>query len=131
MHAAYLEDPIHNLRGVLIRCVNALEDVGFEGIACTGLSGLLVAPALAMEMGKRLAVVRKKQDIVNHSDHRIETNFKPGDRWVFIDDLISSGCTRDRVIQKLDEAGFPDAVGEYRYNDGIFRPYKEGEYPFY
>lgn len=79
-----------------------LKGIEFDTIVCTGLSGLLVAPALWRELGvPHLAVVRKPEDQDNHSGKRVEGRI--GARWLFVDDLVCSGSTRVRVRQAVDE----------------------------
>lgn len=73
----------------------AVHEVDFDTVVATGTSGLLVAPALAAEFGKKLTVVRKPTDKA-HSQRVLE-GWHPGARLLFLDDLVESGGTFARV----------------------------------
>lgn len=122
-HAPYLRRALNTPRHVVETAVKALDPVEFDAIVCTGVSGLLVAPMIAMTMGKRLAVVRKPNDDgqSNHSEWKVECGLEPGDRWVFVDDLVASGRTVQRVQEAMLYVDFPHCVGRYVYNDEDFR----------
>lgn len=93
------------------------RQVEFDSIVGTGLSGALVVPTLARELGKHWAIVRKSND-GSHSMNRIEGTI--GTRWLFVDDLIASGNTEQRVKSAVLGATFGDAkyIGTYLYYDG-------------
>lgn len=80
-----------------------LRDV--DSVVCTGISGLLIAPAIAMAFGWNLAVVRKSSDIAMHSATNVETADTVGG-YLFVDDLIDTGATLERVEKEL-EREFP------------------------
>lgn len=65
----------------------------------TGLSGALAIPNLAHHFGKHWAIVRKDNDN-SHGAFRVEGTI--GSRWMFVDDLISSGSTLYKVIKTLN-----------------------------
>jgi adenine/guanine phosphoribosyltransferase-like PRPP-binding protein len=89
---------------------NVIETVakfanGFEAIAFRGVSGSLVAPAVAMALGKNLIVVRKSiKD--SHADYLVEGHTK-AQKYIIIDDIISSGKTikaiRNNIKTKLNK----------------------------
>ena len=88
----------------------------FDTLIGTGLSGALVVPALANAMGLRWAIVRKDDN--SHSSSRIEGTI--GERWLFVDDFISSGRTLDRTKQIVRRACPATAyAGFYLYTNGI------------
>jgi adenine/guanine phosphoribosyltransferase-like PRPP-binding protein len=63
----------------------------FDAIACRGLSALLIAPIVAMRLGKSLIVVRKNGE-KNHSNMKVEGDH--GARtYIILDDFIDSGDT--------------------------------------
>ncbi len=72
----------------------ALANVDYDTMIGTGLSGALVIPILARAMGKHFAIIRKPGDS-RHAYQQFEGEI--GDRYVFVDDFVSSGETRDRV----------------------------------
>ena len=63
----------------------------FEAIAVTGLSGLLVGPIVAIELGLPLIVVRKDLKCA-HSTNRVE-GYAEGLKYIIIDDFVASGNT--------------------------------------
>lgn len=76
-----------------------LGDVSFDTIVCTGVSGIIFASPLAMEMKKHLLIVRKNGES-SHGAYRAEGTI--GRRWLFVDDFISSGTTFNRVNDAVD-----------------------------
>lgn len=82
---------------IVKNCIKFLKKIEFDAIAFRGLSGALIAPSIAMEMGKELIAVRKTKG--DHSSNMVE-----GDRnartYVIVDDFIGSGNT---VLKMLDE----------------------------
>jgi len=100
----------------LRRAKQALKVIDFDSIAFTGNSGAIFAGALAATMGKGLFLVRKPDDST-HSDYSVE-----GDsgflRYLFVDDFISTGVSRDRVKEAMTEE-FPSTtyVGQYMYRE--------------
>ena len=94
----YLEDFIdpRKAKYIINECVAELRKLQrtsvleFDAIACRGLSGLLIAPQIAVRLEKSLIVVRKGEDC--HSSNMVE-----GDsatlRYIIVDDLIATGST--------------------------------------
>ena len=120
-HARYLSSVLTFPRDTLDKAVEKLQEQDdFDAIVCTGVSGLLLAPMVALTMSKRLAVIRKKGD-VNHSEFRVETTMKAGDSWIFLDDLIASGATLHAVRDTMERMGFGREVGTYLYAYDRFR----------
>ena len=124
-HAMYLSSVLTKPRETLEQAVKKLEglcdnDTPFDAIVCTGVSGLLLAPMVALTMAKRLAVIRKEGD-VNHSEFRVETTMKDGDSWIFLDDLIVSGATLHAVRDTMQRMGFGKEVGTYLYAEDRFQ----------
>jgi adenine/guanine phosphoribosyltransferase-like PRPP-binding protein len=100
--------------------VNELQHETFDAIVCTGVSGLLVAPAVAEALGKYLIVVRKEGEQC-HSYNMVEA---PDDmqcacvgvKWVFLDDLIDGGDTFHHVFAQMDRySPFSECAGLYMY----------------
>ncbi len=118
-HAMYLNAPMKNPRETLDKAIEKLRPEKFDAIVCTGVSGLLLAPTVAVMMDKRLAVIRKKGD-VNHSEFMVETSMEPGDSWIFLDDLIASGATLHNVRDTMERMGFGAEQGTYLYADNRF-----------
>ena len=114
-------------RDIFNKVIYSLRDraVEFDAFACRGLSGMLVAPIVAVEMHKTLLVVRKS-DTDNHSSRMVEGDVGAR-RYVIVDDLISSGSTVKAIIKEIREVSDAKCVGIIRYWNGqnIFLPYEE------
>lgn len=116
------------------RAENALGDLDFDTMIGTGLSGSLVVPLLARGMGKRWAIIRKPTEN-SHADDVFEGEI--GDRWLFVDDFISSGATLNRVVDAVENIARrykqrTDLVGSYEYQRlgdastyGLFRTFDD------
>lgn len=112
-----LVDPVKR-RDAVARTRVRLCDLGpFDAIAFTGLSGSVIAGAVALAMDKYLYCVRKSEEN-RHSDHVVEGPYT-GLRYVIIDDFISTGSTirriRDMVATHTDNAAV--LVGVYLWRD--------------
>lgn len=68
----------------------------YDSLAFTGLSGAVLAPAIALAVGKQLIAVRKPDDTNNHAGQRVEGNVDTK-AYIIIDDLQASGTTARRV----------------------------------
>lgn len=96
----------------------ALKGVRFDTVVGTGMSGVPAATLLGRHMRKNILLVRKEDDKHNHHDSTgsgVVGQF--GYRWIFVDDFISSGETRNRVLGVI--AGISPAacyVGTYAFS---------------
>lgn len=119
----YFSDVMGNTRLFITDARRALADVDFDTFVVRGMSGAIAGGVLAHSMKKNLFVVRKDDDD-SHDGNRPFGMM--GDRWLFLDDFISSGATfwkvyhsiTERCIDPRDHALF----GEFRFNEkkGIF-----------
>ena len=115
----YFDKAVRDLPGVIEQCKTALRGIEFDTIVGTGFSGAVVIPALAMAMGKKFVLIRKENDDSHHGGGRLVGEL--GKRWIFVDDFVSSGRTRERVITKIADAvvgtdlGATRMVGQYMY----------------
>jgi len=116
----YMDDAVFNLAEVIETAKKRLANVDFDTLVGTGFSGGLVIPTLALQMGKKFVLIRKETDDSHHGKGRLLGEL--GDKWILVDDFVSSGKTRRRVIEKINEAvemwgeeGRPEMVGEYMY----------------
>lgn len=71
----------------------------FDGIACRGTSGLIIAPILAYTFNKKLLVVRKKNDsshahMMCEGDDSIKT-------FIIVDDFFCSGKTVEDMLETI------------------------------
>ncbi len=95
----------------------------YDLLVCTGTSGLIITPVLAWRLKKPFAVVRKPDQSRNAGSNLIEGTVVNGQRYVWIDDFISSGETRDRVVAAMVQLGDVKGVrttkvGQLLWNDG-------------
>lgn len=116
----YMDEALFDLPEVIETAQKRLARVDFDTIVGTGFSGGVVIPALALAMGKKFVLIRKETDDSHHGRGKLLGQL--GERWIFVDDFVSSGRTRRRVIEKVNEAAAKvdvDAVmvGEYMYVD--------------
>ena len=93
--------------------IKVLSKYKFDGIACSGVSGLMLVPQLCEKLDKNIIVVRKIK----------ETRYSPFDyegvppkKYIIVDDLVSSGNTVQRILELFKEE-IPSAkcVGYYSY----------------
>jgi len=117
-HSPYLGKALNDLPEIVNRAVDTLSfrKVQFDAIVVTGVSGMLLGPILAYQLGKRLAIVRKEDDKQNHATVRIEHGMNADDRWIFVDDITASGQTYDRVKRLMSNIKAGEPVGSYMYN---------------
>lgn len=95
----------HSFQAKVSHAVCILSRFGlsrFDRIAFSGMSGAMIAPAVACELGKTLVMVRKSSD-KTHSSFKVEGELLRGN-YVIIDDQISSGRTVRRIQQQIHEA---------------------------
>lgn len=127
----YMDTALFDLADVIDTAKKRLADVEFDTLVGTGFSGGVVIPALALAMGKKFVLIRKETDDSHHGRGRLLGQL--GARWIFVDDFVSSGSTRRRVIEKIWDASRDHEVatvmaGQYMYvnhsEEGpLFQPY--------
>lgn len=115
---SYMDTAVFDLEKVLRRAKKDLIDVDFDTIVGTGFSGGIVIPSLALRLKKKFVLIRKEGDDSHHGGGRLLGEL--GQRWIFVDDFISGGNTRRRVIQKVADAVAREGaettfVGQYMY----------------
>ena len=114
----YMDNALFNLAEVIETAKERLADVEFDTLVGTGFSGGIVIPSLALALGKQFVLIRKETDDSHHGRGRLLGQL--GSRWIFVDDFVSSGRTRKRVIEKVREAAEEASVstimvGQYMY----------------
>lgn len=114
----YMDEALFNLAEVIEDAQKHLADVDFDTIVGIGFSGGIVIPSLALAMGKKFVLIRKETDDSHHGKGRLLGQL--GARWIFVDDFVSSGRTRRRVIDKVEDAAEEtctntEMVGQYMY----------------
>lgn len=114
----YMDRAVFDLPEVIETAKKALKDVDFDTLVGTGFSGSIVIPSLALALGKNFVLIRKETDDSHHGKGRLVGEL--GEKWIFVDDFVSSGTTRMRVIDKVEEAARradidTELVGQYMY----------------
>jgi orotate phosphoribosyltransferase len=110
----YMDDALFNLPEVIEIAQERLAGVDFDTLVGTGFSGGIVIPSLALALGKKFVLIRKETDDSHHGRGRMLGEL--GERWIFVDDFVSSGRTRRRVIDKVEEVDSDtEYVGQYMY----------------
>jgi orotate phosphoribosyltransferase len=126
----YMDQALFDLPEVIETARKTLDGIDFDTMVGTGFSGGIVIPALALSMGKKFTLIRKETDDSHHGKGRLVGQI--GSRWIFVDDFISSGRTRKRVIEKVNDAMAiqlrpATMVGQYMYSrvlaDAVFEPF--------
>lgn len=83
----------------------------FDSIVVRGTSGTIFGGALSVAIGKRIFVVRKPME-KSHARALVSGEGSPG-RWLFVDDFVCSGRTRDACLEAIGKEG--EWVGSYTY----------------
>jgi hypothetical protein len=96
----YFGSALGDLDLILERARRDLKGLRFDTIVGTGLSGTLVVPHLARGLGRNWLLVRKEES--PHSTGLLVGWL--GTRWLFVDDIISSGLSLKRVQEAVTEA---------------------------
>lgn len=79
------------------------ETIPFDSIAFTGSSGAAMAYILSAELGIPLICVRKETDNSHYTkSHGVLEGFVKAQRYVFVDDFISSGETFRKVKEVVE-----------------------------
>ena len=78
----------------------------YDTLAFSGYSGALIAPMLALAVGKDMVLVRKKGD-VRASSYDVE-GYKNIKKYIIVDDFVCSGDTAKRIIKGVKDFA-PDA----------------------
>ncbi len=127
----YMDDAVFNLSAVIETAREQLAGVDFDTIVGTGFSGGVVIPALALAMDKKFVLIRKDGDDSHHGPGRLLGAL--GSRWIFVDDLVSSGRTQRRVMERIAE--YPtELAGRYLYmhtwdyGKPVFEAYRDGKF---
>jgi len=114
----YMDQALFDLSEVIEVAQEELDGVDFDTMVGTGFSGSIVIPSLALAMGKKFVLIRKETDDSHHGPGQLLGDL--GARWVFVDDFVSSGRTRKRVMGKIAAAAKESEIvttmtGQYMY----------------
>ena len=121
--SGYSSCAFEDIEGIIRTAKVKLKDVEFHSFACSGVSGMVVAPVLAHAMDKRLLVVRKALSGC-HATHFVEGDVNKYDQYVVVDDFLSTGKTIGLIIahitKELGDCYAPTYAGTYLYQDDTF-----------
>lgn len=87
----------NDLDEIISNAVARLGELDFDTLAGTGMSGSIVIPLLARALDKHFLLIRK-DGAGAHTDAHVGVL---GERWLFVDDFISSGATKQRVADAV------------------------------
>jgi adenine/guanine phosphoribosyltransferase-like PRPP-binding protein len=115
---------LRDLRAVVERAITHLSQHAdeFDSIAVRGMSGVLVGSPVALHLDKPLIIVRKPGE-QRHSPDLVINKHNAGRRFLFLDDLISTGETRREVGRALRPAM---EVATYLYQYDYYDYYDPG-----
>src|SRR6266403_6308817 len=103
-HSGYFMRAFGNIDDIALDMLETVQDVEFDTMVGTGLSGTLVVPTLARAFGTKWAIIRK--EAAPHTSVMIEGEI--GHKWLFVDDFISSGRTLERVRMAIGGLRLPN-----------------------
>lgn len=119
--AGYLYDLLSpgNFTRKINNAKEILADVKFDAIVGSGNSGALFGGALSIALQKPFILVRKDIDLQHsHSAYIVEGDDMINS-YIFVDDLIFTGQTLDRVLTKMkSHAPKAQFIGVYTYSGG-------------
>jgi len=103
VHDSYFSNiNLERLKGRVDEAAKNLRGLKFDAIAFTGMSGALLAPPLAVKLGKTLIMVRKR-GTKSHSKLRVEGD-QAAKTYIIVDDFQESGETARQI--RADVAKF-------------------------
>lgn len=86
--------------------------IGYDTIACRGLSGLAVAGALSLAENKPITLIRKSDS----SHDTAGAKGFIGNTYIIIDDFINSGETIEEIIKEINKRKRAKCVAIFLYN---------------
>lgn len=94
----------------------------FDSIVVRGNSGLLVGSPVSLRLNKPIVIVRKPRDNSHSEEMKVINQYNLGDRYIFLDDFISSGDTLIATWEEINKwfknrDKIPEIVGGYLYRD--------------
>lgn len=105
IHSRYLNSPLDKdkRKEILDRLEKQIDDSGivFQAIAFCGMSGALIAPALAQRLNCGLILVRKEKE-PRHTYLKVE-GYTKGSRYIIIDDQIATGNTIKYILETIHQ----------------------------
>lgn len=93
----------------------------FDFIAVRGCSGMLVGAPVSLALSKPLVVVRKPGENAHQWSGTVVNADRAQGRYVFLDDLVSSGMTRGAVLEALADRPGAEYAATYLYHPRRWR----------
>jgi adenine/guanine phosphoribosyltransferase-like PRPP-binding protein len=90
-----------------------LEEI--EAVAFMGNSGALLAPLVALYLGKTLIMVRKTTRGV-HSSKLVEGD-KGARKYIIVDDVVATGTTARKIMKRIKKWSGAECLGVLEMND--------------
>jgi adenine/guanine phosphoribosyltransferase-like PRPP-binding protein len=122
-------DEVHDHESLISRWKESVGRTKIDTVVGTGVSGTIAAVRLAKEFGLYYLIIRKP-GVSTHSSQPAEGNL--GKNWVFVDDLVSSGSTIQRVwdaMNSITASGFQTKFkGAFLYQTPRFYSPGAGRY---
>lgn len=101
-HSAYIREGLNLTKHVVRELVAFCRSNNVEAIACSGVSGLLVAPIIALELQVPLIVVRKTGESSHAGGRKVECTAAFTD-YLIIDDFVGNGDTVSYIQKRIRE----------------------------
>lgn len=92
---------LEGTNGFLVNAREILADVDFDTFVVTGMSGAMAGTLLSHRLNKNLLVLRKNDDSTHHDT--ADYFGRLGKKWVFLDDLVSTGDTFRQVYNRMEK----------------------------
>jgi adenine/guanine phosphoribosyltransferase-like PRPP-binding protein len=97
----------------------------FDFIAVRGCSGMLVGAPVSLALDKPLVVVRKPDEKSHQWGGCVVNVNRARGRYVFLDDMVSSGMTRDAVVEALADIAGTEYAATYLYHPARWRAWAD------
>lgn len=121
-HHSARDNTSHNgeLTDLLPTAKDAVDDLRpwvdmFDAIVAQGMSGVVVAVPVALNLGKPVGIIRKDSDCA-HQGSKIVGECQLKSRVLWVDDFILGGETEKRVRRAVENLG-GKLVARYLYSD--------------
>ena len=116
--SGYLTEAFHDFGASVSWVIRVLEEHEdeFDTIAFRGMSGAVIAPTVAYFMNKPMVLVRKSGDST-HSSCVLEGCGTEVERYVIVDDMVSTGATVREIQTQMWDRANAKCVGIVLYKE--------------
>ena len=131
-HSDYLKDVFsggyESLRATvdITKALAKLIKKDFSHVACTGVSGMSIAPCFALEQQKGLIVIRKTRQN-SHAEVEVEgCPYGMPFNYVIVDDFMCSGATVARILENMNYmTRYANCLGGIGYHYKEYHEFKQ------